>query len=142
MALAYVLTMAAQVGGIAHLYSRVEQITDYQTAAFAVQVLSICSIVGGFLAVGSFREYPFAGLLGQSLPTGTWFDLHCTRFERCICRAGSRSFRVECWQFADDPAAVAGRDISATDLCASICPSKCHQRDRCCHGALRDGPHF
>ena len=31
MALAYVLTMAAQVGGIAHLYNRVEQITDYQT---------------------------------------------------------------------------------------------------------------
>ena len=48
MALAYVLTMAAQVGGIAHLYSRVEQITDYQTAAFAVQVLSICSISGRF----------------------------------------------------------------------------------------------
>ena len=49
MALAYVLTMAAQVGGIAHLYNRVEQITDYQTAAYAVQALSICSIGGRFL---------------------------------------------------------------------------------------------
>ena len=64
MALAYVLTMAAQVGGIAHLYSRVEQITDYQTAAFAVQVLSICSISGRF----------FGGWLVSRIPI-RWFAL-------------------------------------------------------------------
>ena len=49
MAGAYVLIMAAQVGGIAHLYSRVALIADFQTAAFAVQALSICSISGRFI---------------------------------------------------------------------------------------------
>ena len=49
MAIAYVLIMAAQVGGIAHLYSRVALIADFQTAAYAVQVLSICSISGRFI---------------------------------------------------------------------------------------------
>ena len=135
MALAYVLTMAAQVGGIAHLYSRVEQITDYQTAAFAVQVLSICSISGRFFGGWLVSRIPirlFA--LGNLCLQVLGLICICTRSERCICRAGSRSFRVERWQFADDAAAVAGRDIPATDLCASICPGKCHQRDRCCHG--------
>ena len=49
MAGAYVLIMAAQVGGIAHLYSRAALIADFQTAAYAVQALSICSISGRFI---------------------------------------------------------------------------------------------
>lgn len=48
MAVAYVLIMAAQVGGIAHLYGRVERIADFQAAAYAVQALAICSISGRF----------------------------------------------------------------------------------------------
>jgi MFS family permease len=78
MALAYVLTMAAQVGGIAHLYSRVEQITDYQTAAFAVQVLSICSISGRF----------FGGWLVSRIPI-RWFALGnlCLQVLGLICIA-------------------------------------------------------
>ena len=49
--------MAAQVGGIAHLYNRMEQIiADYQTAAYAVQALSICSIVGRFWWLAGFSN--------------------------------------------------------------------------------------
>ena len=64
MASAYVLIMAAQVGGIAHLYSRVSQIADFQTAAYAVQALSICSISGRF----------FGGWLVTRIPI-RWFAL-------------------------------------------------------------------
>jgi MFS family permease len=64
MASAYVLIMAAQVGGIAHLYSRVSQIADFQTAAYAVQALSICSISGRF----------FGGWLVSRIPI-RWFAL-------------------------------------------------------------------
>jgi MFS family permease len=46
---AYILIMAAQVGGIAHLYSRVQTLAGFTHAAYAVQALSICSIAGRFL---------------------------------------------------------------------------------------------
>ncbi|NCF45753.1 MAG: MFS transporter [Proteobacteria bacterium] len=49
LAAAYVLIMMAQVGGIAHLYSRVELLADFQTAAYAVQALTISSISGRFV---------------------------------------------------------------------------------------------
>jgi len=49
MAAAYVLIMMAQVGGIAHLYSRVELLADFQTAAYAVQALSIMQYQRAFL---------------------------------------------------------------------------------------------
>ena len=49
LAAAYVLIMMAQVGGIAHLYSRVELLADFQTAAYAVQALTISSISGRFI---------------------------------------------------------------------------------------------
>lgn len=49
LAAAYVLIMMAQVGGIAHLYSRVELLADFQTAAHAVQALTISSISGRFM---------------------------------------------------------------------------------------------
>lgn len=87
MALAYVLTMAAQVGGIAHLYNRVEQITDYQTAAYAVQALSICSIGGRF----------FGGWLVSRIPI-RWFALGNLCLQAlgltCIALAPSGSFAV------------------------------------------------
>jgi predicted MFS family arabinose efflux permease len=87
MALAYVLTMAAQVGGIAHLYNRVEQITDYQTAAYAVQALSICSIGGRFLG----------GWLVSRIPI-RWFALGNLCLQAlgltCIAFAPSGSFAV------------------------------------------------
>jgi hypothetical protein len=44
-----VLIMAAQVGGIAHLYSRVELIGGFTMAAMAVQALAIASITGRFV---------------------------------------------------------------------------------------------
>ena len=70
MASAYVLIMAAQVGGIAHLYSRVTQIADFQTAAYAVQALSICSISGRF----------FGGWLVTRIP------IRGFTLETCVCR--------------------------------------------------------
>ena len=61
MASAYVLIMAAQVGGIAHLYSRITQIADFQTAAYAVQALSICSISGRFFGGWLVTRIPIRG---------------------------------------------------------------------------------
>jgi predicted MFS family arabinose efflux permease len=68
---AFVLCMAAQVGGISHLYNRAEGLVDYVTAAIAVQVLTImsilCRIIGGFLITRiSIRVYGLANLLGQT----------------------------------------------------------------------------
>ena len=41
--LAYFLLMGAQVGGIAHLFNRVAELTDRDVAATAVQVLALAS---------------------------------------------------------------------------------------------------
>lgn len=49
MAVAYVLIMSAQVGGIAHIYSRVQSVAGFEMAAYAVQALSISSISGRLL---------------------------------------------------------------------------------------------
>lgn len=67
---AYVLIMAAQVGGISHLYSRTELVADFATAAYAVQALSICSIsgrfVGGWLVTRiSIRSFALGNLCLQ-----------------------------------------------------------------------------
>ena len=72
LALAYVLIMASQVGGIAHLYSRVELLGDFTMAAMAVQALSIASIGGRFFGgwlVGrvSIRWFALGNLLLQSV---------------------------------------------------------------------------
>ena len=45
----YVFCMASQVGGIAHLYGRVEAMADFATASMAVQALSIGSMLGRFV---------------------------------------------------------------------------------------------
>jgi predicted MFS family arabinose efflux permease len=87
MAIAYVLIMAAQVGGIAHLYSRVTLIADFQTAAYAVQALSICSISGRFLG----------GWLVSRIPI-RWFALGNLTLQAlgltCIAFATSGTFAV------------------------------------------------
>ncbi|TNF90118.1 MAG: MFS transporter [Gammaproteobacteria bacterium] len=67
---AYVLCMASQVGGIAHLYNRAEGEVGYAVAATAVQVLTVmsilCRLLGGFLATRiSIRSFALGNLLGQ-----------------------------------------------------------------------------
>jgi len=47
--LGYVVCMGTQVGGIAHLYNRAEQVADFRMAAMAVQALTLMSILGRFL---------------------------------------------------------------------------------------------
>ena len=71
----YVLCMASQVGGISHLYNRAETVVDYLTAATAVQVLSVMSIVsrivGGFIVRRvSLRWFTLANLIGQGIGLG------------------------------------------------------------------------
>ena len=72
LALAYVLIMGAQVGGIAHLYSRVQVLGDFTMAAMAVQALSIASITGRFIGGWlvswmPIRWFALANVLLQSL---------------------------------------------------------------------------
>lgn len=66
----FVVCMASQVGSIAHLYNRAEQVADYRIAALAVQVLTLMSItgrfVGGWLATRvRLRWFAFGNLVGQ-----------------------------------------------------------------------------
>ena len=48
LSLGYVFAQGSQVGGISHLYNRVTELADFAAAATAVQVLTICSILGRF----------------------------------------------------------------------------------------------
>lgn len=71
LTIAFVFCMAAQVGGISHLYNRAEGLVDYAVAAVAVQVLTVmsilCRIIGGFLVSRmSIRTYTLGNLLGQT----------------------------------------------------------------------------
>jgi MFS family permease len=71
LTIAFVFCMAAQVGGISHLYNRAEGLVDYAVAAIAVQVLTLmsilCRIIGGFLVSRmSIRTYTLGNLLGQT----------------------------------------------------------------------------
>ncbi len=68
--IAYVLCMASQVGGIAHLYNRAEGEVGYAVAATAVQVLSVmsilCRLLGGLLVTRlPIRIFTLGNLLGQ-----------------------------------------------------------------------------
>ena len=79
LGLGYVACMASQVGGIAHIYGRVESIGDFATASVAIQVLSVCSILGRFIGGVVATRVPirnfvlgslalqFAGLAGIAL---------------------------------------------------------------------------
>ena len=72
LSIGYIFCMGAQVGGIAHLYGRVESIAGFAVASMAVQALSVGSIVGRF-AGGviasrvSIRAYVLGALALQML---------------------------------------------------------------------------
>ncbi len=72
LTLAYVVCLGFQVGGIAHLYNRAAQIADYRVAAYAVQALTACSILGRFLGgwLVTFipiRPFTLGNLVNQGL---------------------------------------------------------------------------
>jgi MFS family permease len=69
--LGYVLLMGSQVGAIAHLFNRAEQIADLRAAALAVQALSLMSIIGrvagGWLVTRMpIRAFTLGNVLGQA----------------------------------------------------------------------------
>ena len=69
---AYVLLMASQVGGIAHLFNHVERLAGHVPASAAVSTLALSSIVGrllGGLALTAkfpIRGFAFINIAGQS----------------------------------------------------------------------------
>lgn len=68
----YVICMGSQVGGIAHLYNRAEQVADYRGAALAVQALTAMSILGRFaggwlVTRVPIRQFTLGNLVGQGL---------------------------------------------------------------------------
>ncbi len=70
LAVGYVFCQGAQVGGISHLYHRVEELSGYADAALAVQILTICSIsfrfLGGWLVTRiSIRAFTLTNVLVQ-----------------------------------------------------------------------------
>lgn len=74
--LGYVVCMGAQVGAIAHLYNRADQIADYRVAAAAVQALTVMSILGRFLGGWlvtriAIRPFTLACLVGQGIGLAT-----------------------------------------------------------------------
>jgi MFS family permease len=70
--LGYVLCMGSQVGSIAHLYNRAEQLSDYRTAALAIQTLTLMSILGRFLGGWlvtriAIRPFTLGNVVGQGM---------------------------------------------------------------------------
>lgn len=68
----YVLCMGSQVGAIAHLYNRAEQITDFRVAALSIQALTIMSILGRFLGGWlvtrmAIRPFTLGNVIGQGV---------------------------------------------------------------------------
>lgn len=68
----YALVMMAQVGGIAHLYGRVNAISDFETASLAVSALGVASILfrfaGGVIVTRvSIRTFTLIMLVFQGL---------------------------------------------------------------------------
>ena len=61
LSLAYVFCMAAQVGGISHLFNRSEVAFGISTAALAVQVLTLASITGRLLGGWIVMRIPIRG---------------------------------------------------------------------------------
>ena len=49
LTIGYVFCQGAQVGGISHLYNRVDELAGFATAATAVQILTVCSILARFV---------------------------------------------------------------------------------------------
>jgi MFS family permease len=70
--LGYVLCMGSQVGSIAHLYNRAEQVADFRVAALAIQTLTLASILGRFLGGWlvtrmAIRPFTLANVVGQGV---------------------------------------------------------------------------
>ncbi len=70
LTLAYVLVMAAQVGGISHIYGQGVEVADPITASIAVSVLAGMSIIGRLIggwvvSQVSIRSFVFMNLGGQ-----------------------------------------------------------------------------
>ena len=72
LTLGYVLCMASQVGGIAHLFNHALNVTDLSVAALCVQALTAASILGRF--TGGYivtrvpiRWFTIGNLLGQAV---------------------------------------------------------------------------
>ncbi|MCZ6618979.1 MAG: MFS transporter, partial [Gammaproteobacteria bacterium] len=68
----YVLCMGAQVGGIAHLYNHAETLAGFEAAAFAIQAMTIASILcrflGGWIVIKvKIRVFTLVNLLVQAL---------------------------------------------------------------------------
>ncbi len=73
--LGYVVCMGSQVGGIAHLYNRAEQVADFRSAATAVQALTLMSILGRFLGGWlvtriPIRWFTLGNAVGQAVGLG------------------------------------------------------------------------
>ncbi len=71
----YVFAQGSQVGGISHLYNRVTELADFTVAATAVQVLTVCSILGRFaggwvVMYVSIRPFALANLVLQMIGLG------------------------------------------------------------------------
>lgn len=61
LAVGYVFCQGAQVGGISHLYNRVDELAGFAAAASAVQTLTICSILGRFAGGWLVTRVPIRG---------------------------------------------------------------------------------
>lgn len=75
LSVGYVFCQASQVGGIAHLYNRVEGMAGFEKAAIAVQILTVCSILGrfagGWLAMHvPIRQFALLNLVVQMAGLG------------------------------------------------------------------------
>jgi MFS family permease len=75
LSVGYVFCQASQVGGIAHLYNRVEGMAGFEKAAIAVQILTVCSILGrfagGWLAMHvRIRQFALLNLVVQMAGLG------------------------------------------------------------------------
>lgn len=71
LSMAYVFCMAAQVGGISHLFNRSEVAFGIATAALAVQVLTLASITGRLLGGWIVMHIPIRGFtIGCALLQG------------------------------------------------------------------------
>jgi MFS family permease len=70
--LGYVVLMGSQVGAIAHLYNRAEQVADFRAAAVAVQALTLMSILGRFFGGWlvtrvPIRMFTLGNVIGQAI---------------------------------------------------------------------------
>ena len=68
--------MGSQVGAIAHLYNRAQQVADFRSAAAAVQALTLMSILGRFFGGWivtriAIRPWTLCNVVGQAIGLAT-----------------------------------------------------------------------